>query len=105
MGCNGTATGWDWVDGMLIAHEHLKMLVCVCVCVCDMCCTCTTFGTLLDAAKRRQTVMINIDGSKWHIYLAITIAAMLIPMQSLGCDLESQLWSADALLLLDPCMD
>ena len=49
--------------------------------------------------------MINIDGSKWHIYLAITIAAMLIPMQSLGCDLESQLWSADALLLLDPCMD
>ena len=53
MGCNETATGWDWVDSMLIALEHLKMLVCVCVmCVALVPRLAPSPLTLLDAAKQ-----------------------------------------------------
>ncbi len=71
MGCNETATGWDWVDSMLIALEHLKMLVCVCVwCVLHL------YHVWLQAPSpflmlqsKRQTGIINIDGSYLYYFI------------------------------------
>ena len=57
-----------------------------------MCCTCTTFGTLLDAAKRRQTVMINIDGSKWIIF----IWQLLLLRCSFPCRVWVATWSPNS---------